>query len=60
MLNLNEKEIYKVIANSIVLGFYEKKLLTDSEFFAICKDLKIDGNPVDIITLKSDICNEED
>ena len=60
MLKTNNKEINKVIASSIIMTFYNKKLLTDSEFFAISRELNIDGKSVDIITLKSDICNKED
>jgi hypothetical protein len=60
MLKTNNKEVNKVIASSIIMTFYNKKLLTDSEFFAISRELNIDSKSVDIITLKSDICNKED
>lgn len=60
MLKTNNKEVNKVIASSIIMTFYNKKLLTDSEFFAINRELNIDSKSVDIITLKSDICNKED
>lgn len=60
MFKTNNKEINKVIASSIIMTFYNKKLLTDSEFFAINRELNIDSKSVDIITLKSDICNKED
>ena len=60
MLKTNNKEVNKVIASSIIMTFYNKKLLTDSEFFAISRELNIDNKSVDIITLKSDICNKED
>ena len=60
MLKTNNKEINKVIASSIIMTFYNKKLLTDSELFAISRELNIDSKSVDIITLKSDICNKED
>lgn len=60
MLKTNNKEVNKVIASSIIMTFYNKKLLTDSELFAISRELNIDSKSVDIITLKSDICNKED
>ena len=60
MLKTNNKEVNKVIASSIIITFYNKKLLTDSEFFAISREFNIDSKSVDIITLKSDICNKED
>jgi len=60
MFKINNKEINKVIASSIIMTFYNKKLLTDNEFFAISRELNIDSKSVDIITLKSDICNKED
>ena len=60
MLKTNNKEVNKVIASSIIMTFYNKKLLTDSEFFTISRELNIDSKSVDIITLKSDICNKED
>lgn len=59
MLKINNKEINKVIARSIIITFYNKKLLTTSEFFTISKELNIDSEPIDIITLKSDVYSKE-
>lgn len=56
MLNINNKNTEKVVAEAIVLDLYQKNLLTKSEYIAIAKELKTSPKLVDNITQLSDIC----
>ena len=56
MLNINNKNTEKVVAEAIVLNLYQKNLLTKSEYIAIVKELKTSPKLVDNITQLSDIC----
>ena len=56
MLDINNKNTEKVVAEAIVLDLYQKNLLTKSECIAIAKELKTSPKLVDNITLSSDIC----
>ncbi|MBR0294606.1 MAG: hypothetical protein IJQ67_01715 [Bacilli bacterium] len=56
MLNINNKNTEKVVAEAIVLGLYQKNLLTKSEYMSISKELKTSPKLIDNITQKSDIC----
>ena len=56
MLNINIKNTEKVVAEAIVLGLYQKNLLTKSEYMSISKELKTSPKLIDNITQKSDIC----
>ena len=55
MLNINNKNTEKVVAEAIVLGLYQKNLLTKSEYMSISKELKTSPKLIDNITQKSDI-----
>lgn len=56
MLNINNKNTEKVVAEAIVLDLYQKNLLTKSEYMSISKELKTSPKLIDNITQKSDIC----
>lgn len=43
--------------HAIILSFYEKGLLTSDELIVIRGELRKRGISLDIITLKSDVCN---
>ena len=59
-LKLDNKQIDSAIAQAFLSYFYARKLISAEEFLRIKNKLSKEKITVDIITLKSDICNKED
>ena len=57
MYKQNSKEIESAIAQAFISYFYAQGLLTDEELLKLKNCLKKYHIRLDVITLKSDVCN---